>query len=222
MKKIIFSSLFAALMLFSLGSHAQFGVQVGMKGGLSLSQYSLDNPPLFFEKDDMKLKPGFNGGLVVNFDALDLKVATFSFQPEFLYYQKGVNFKNEIADVKYNSKTSIDYFHVPFNLKLKVIKIPVYLIAGPYFSYATAGTETGEVLSGAFTNDIEFGYGDNKTMPIDLGVNFGTGFQKDFFKVVHFFAEVRLDSGLLDINTSDSFSRKNMNVGINAGVMFGL
>ncbi len=214
----MFSMLLVVAFLFlSVGVQAQF--KIGAKAGLSLSQYQTDNP----FKEDMTLKPGYSFGSMV-----DIKIVPFvRLQPEFIYYQKGATFKGNVAGVDYLSKTTINYLHIPINLKLNVPVIPIYFIAGPYLSYGLSGTfynkSAGLVV--ADNTALDFGFEKNSfdTRPFDFGVNFGTGYHKDLLAgLITVFVEARFDVGLLDTdNIPDSFS-KNMNVGINTGILFGL
>lgn len=213
--------LIVALVFTAVSVKAQF--KIGAKAGYTMSQYQTDD----LLKDDMGIKPGYTFGTMV-----DIKLAPFfHFQPEFTYYQKGATYKGTTLDlaglkVDYLSKTTVNYLHIPLNLKFNIPVIPVYLIAGPYVSYGLSSTYYNK--TGIFPEEnttLAFSYKDNSSdiRPFDFGLNFGTGYKKDLIlDLVTVFVEARFDVGLLDNNNSESTFAKNRNVGINAGVLFGL
>ncbi len=207
MKKTFSILLIVALLVTTISSvKAQF--RIGAKGGFNLSSYSTNNPA----KADMTLQPCMNFGAILNFGIIPY----LSFQPEFSYYQKGATFKND----DYLSKTTINYLHVPLNLKLKVPAIPIYFVAGPYFGYALNGTWNSEV--GADKTDGKIEFGSDKTIQLDYGVNFGAGYRFNLVpKLLTMFIETRYNIGLSDIDGTD-IKTKNRNFGINTGILLNL
>ncbi len=210
MKKLFSTTLVVIFMLSAIGVQAQF--KIGAKGGLSLSRYTTDN----LLKDDMAFKTGYDFGTM-----LDIKIIPFiRFQPEFMYFQKGVKYKYDILGVENVGKSTINYLHFPMNLKVNIPIIPVYLIAGPYMSYALSGETSRKAGSlDAVVTSVDFDF--ESTKPLDFGFNFGTGLEKEFMNLLTFFVEARFDVGVMNINGFDNLSDKNMNIGFNAGVLLG-
>ena len=206
--------LIVAFVFTTASVNAQF--KIGAKAGFTMSQFQPNS--------DLSLKTGYTFGTMV-----DIKIVPFlRVQPEFTYYQKGASFKTYLNGVNYLRKTTINYLHIPINLKLNIPIIPVYLIAGPYVSYGLSGTnysKLGEIVT-IDNVAVDFGYKNSfQTRPFDFGINFGTGYHKDILAgLITLFAEVRFDVGLLDTDNDNGENSitKNQNVAINLGVLFGL
>ncbi len=218
MKKIFSMLLIVAFVFTAASVKAQF--KIGAKVGYTMSQFNTDG----LGKDDMGIKSGYSFGTMVNIGFLPF----LSFQPEFNYTQKGVVYKGKtLLGFDYLTKKTTNYLHVPINLKINIPVIPVYLIAGPYVSYGLTSTLYNEVAgTPVFDNtSVDFSYDKNSfdIRPFDFGVNFGTGYKKDLLLgLVTLFAEVRFDVSLLDTDNFTGSYAKNRNVGINAGILFGL
>ena len=113
MKKI----LVAALLLTGTGAYAQ-SFQLGLKGGVNLSNYSGTN----FETSTMA---GFHLGGLLNFKLGEV----FSIQPEVLFSTQGAQYKN--ATTKSNLKVS--YVNIPVMAKL--LFGGLYVEAGPQVGF---------------------------------------------------------------------------------------
>ena len=217
MRKLFSTLLVVAFVFLSVGVQAQF--KIGAKAGVTMSQYKTDN----LLKDDMGIKPGYSFGTMV-----DIKIIPFvHLQPEFTYYQKGAMFKGDVLGIDYLTKSTTNYLHVPVNLKINLPVVPVYLIAGPYLSYGLSSSYYHEVAGVTMFDNtaVDFGFDKNSgdIRPFDFGVNFGTGYHKDILAgLVTIFVEARFDVSLLDTDNYENTYAKNRNVGINAGVLFGL
>ena len=213
MKKLI-SVLLITVFVFTFSSNTKAQFQIGAKAGLTLSQINSSNPAL--DTDDLKFKPGYEYGVLFNFTIVPMLLRV---QPEIIYFQKGVTYKGDIAGINYTTKTTLNYLHIPINLRLKIPIIPIYVVAGPYFGYALSGKSYLDIGGVDADDDIEFG--SDKTLPFDFGINTGVGILKGFGPI-DFFVETRFSLGLVDMNGySSDVTDKNLNIGINAGVLFG-
>lgn len=101
MKKLLFSTV---LISFTVISYAQVGVDLGLKGGLNVTNLSSDANATYDSRT------GFHGGLY----AL-IKVANIGIQPELLYSQQGteVNFDQAVNDFEQD----YTYLNIPVMLK---------------------------------------------------------------------------------------------------------
>lgn len=115
MKRILFSVLLVA-------STAAFGqkFQIGVKGGVNLSNYSGTN----FETNTLV---GFHVGGFLNLKFGEV----FSIQPEALFSTQGAQYKNAGAE----SNLKVSYLTVPVMAKLNFGS--VYLEAGPQVGFKT-------------------------------------------------------------------------------------
>lgn len=134
-----------------------------------------------FEEDGISGDTDMRTGLIVG-AAVDVPIAPmFSFQPEFLYTQKGG--KNGILtddDPDFEARVEVDMFQIPLLLKVGATAGPVrpFVVAGPAFGFVTSAKakfegdgfsdeedlkETDQVetveVSGIFGGGIRFGRG---------------------------------------------------------------
>lgn len=148
------------------------GPRIGIKGGLNLSQFFIDQPTV--EDENMKL--GLHFGLFTKIPVNDF----VSFQPELLYTNVGskVSYGGSAVgsslgiregEVRFN----LNYIQLPLALAINVG--PLNIHAGPYLSYLVSANVKNLRTSDLTTiNTIELNKDDFKT--IDYGLLAGVGF----------------------------------------------
>ncbi len=215
MKKITVFFVFVFLCSITQINAQSIGARVG--GGLS--KYVCDNSTY---AEDMKQKPGIMMGIMLGMPIVPLLLDV---QPELMLYQKGVNLKNTTLDIK--GYTDIFYVDMPINFRLTLPLLPVYAIAGPYFGYAISGTNHYETAGVTLIDKATIDFDKNGTRAFDYGINAGIGYMKDI-TLLHFFAELRYNMGLYDIDGSKNLldgsqivSLKNSNISLSVGVLLG-
>jgi hypothetical protein len=146
-----------AFLVFIKNAGAQ--ISAGLKGGLSISNFS-NTPEVGFNQ----LKAGYNTGIFVS-----KKLLSFShIQGELLYNSKGRN--DEFH--RYN----LSYIDLPVLLKIKIKNIDIH--GGAYFSYLASAEVKQKIMNGS----IELHDLNRKNFaPIDYGFCYGAGFRKDIF-----------------------------------------
>lgn len=165
MKKLLLS---AAILFGSMGAFAQGGLGYGLRAGVNIPKYSMDN-------GSTKSITGF---FVTGY--LDAPISpTFSIQPGLSLQNKGG--KESISEGSSESKVTVMSLDIPVNL---VAKFPTgasgnfFVGAGPYVGFGLSG-KTKQTLAGVTTeDDIKFGSGSGDQMKrTDFGVNFLAGYQ---------------------------------------------
>ncbi|MBX2971040.1 MAG: PorT family protein [Cyclobacteriaceae bacterium] len=155
--------LFVAFMLFSLGAKAQSTPNYGLKGGLNVSNFYVE------DIDDKNARLGFHLGLYGQLFATDF----FALQPEINYSMRG----NEvISDGLFDQKTrfNLNYIDVPV---LAVFKLgdALEIHAGVYGAYLVGASIKSEGDLGDWFDELNrdnfesFDYG----LSGGLGLNFG-------------------------------------------------
>lgn len=170
-------TLVAALMFASVASFAQ--LSFGVKAGLNLSTAT---QKFGGEKvDDIKMKPGFNLGLIADYSISDLLAVETGLTVE----NKGFKMKEEekFFGIKTESKmtTNLFYATIPVDIRLNFSKL--YVLVGPYFGVAVAGkvktTVKADGEKETESEKLEFGNdeleSDMKRM--DVGLGFGAGYE---------------------------------------------
>ncbi len=138
MKKIIF----VALLFMSTASFSQ-GFQLGIKGGVNISNYTGGN----IESDALV---GFHVGGLFNF----MLGKAFSIQPEVLFSSQGAKYNN--AGTTSNLKVS--YINVPVMAKLNFGN--VYLEAGPQVGFrAGQDAHNGNQTINDFAKNLDLSIG---------------------------------------------------------------
>lgn len=196
MKKLIL--LFLGLAIFANVNAQKFGVKAG--ADLS-SMYS--NP-----SGDYNVQTGFNGAVFFEKSFFPM----LSLRPEIGYYQKGYNY----VFLGQDFVTKINYAQFDLTLNVKPPFIPIYIMAGPYFSYALSGETSINSLSVATTFDKDH------TSPLDYGISAGLGYQFNLV-VAKLIFEVVYNYGLYDYNQGSSYvSNFNRNLSLDLGIVIGL
>ncbi|MCS4227560.1 porin family protein [Sphingobacterium sp. BIGb0165] len=167
MKKLLLS---AAILFGSLGAFAQGGLGYGLRAGVNIPKYSIEN-------GSSESNTGF---FVTGY--LDAPVSPyFSIQPGLSLQNKGAKWSigdgNNSAEVK-QSVMSLD---IPVNL---VAKLPTggsgnfFIGAGPYVGFGLSGKNKASGNGGKVETDVKFGSGDGDELKrTDFGVNFLAGYQ---------------------------------------------
>ncbi|MCC8018377.1 MAG: PorT family protein [Rikenellaceae bacterium] len=162
--------------------------EFGLRAGLNLSNQIGDI--------DMKIKPAFNVGMVVDVNGQ----RSFFFQPGLLYSLKGSKDSGYISNVKVDQTIQMHYIEVPLSVgwKFKTGGNALFVVqTGPYFAAAVAGrliTESGVKTYGGGGKESHGVIGDVFKRG-DIGWNGGIGIRGS-----HMFLGVQYGIGIL--NTS--------------------
>lgn len=171
MKKLLLS---AAILFGSLGAFAQGGLGYGLRAGVNIPKYSIEN-------GSSESNTGF---FVTGY--LDAPVSPyFSIQPGLSLQNKGAKWSVGNGNNAGEIKQSIMSLDIPVNL---VAKLPTggsgnfFIGAGPYVGFGLSGKNkaSGNVgdVGGKTEWDVKFGSGDSDELKrTDFGVNFLAGYQ---------------------------------------------
>jgi hypothetical protein len=156
MKTIFIRTL--TFMLFASFLSVNASAQLGIRGGLSFTNVSIDTDDNF----DADGVTGFHFGVFADIglgDALALR-------PGLVYNTKGFEIENV--------ETSLNYFDVPLNIALRFGSGPGKFVieGGPYFGLFLDGDADGDELEGG--EDIE---------TTELGMNGGIAWETDHFGI---------------------------------------
>ena len=200
MKKQL-ATVFAILGLFLLASSPAFAlkdspISVGPKLGVNLSDFSGDVEEAIDSGSDMKA--GFCGGAFLAWAISDW----FTFQPEFLYSQKGADAEG------YDGTIRLNYIEFPL---LAMLTIPMEgrftpnVFVGPSIAFNIKA----EASSGGVSLDIK-----DEISSTDIGIVFGAGVKVAEIGPGAITADIRYTMGLtnfLDSELADLFdvSAKN-------------
>jgi len=117
----------ALLLLLASQAHAQFGVKGGVNQAVLTGRVG----------EDATYKTYFHAGVFYEAKL----IGPLSIQPEVLYSLQGSQLKGATTSTNYT--TQLNYVSVP--LLLKATLGPVYVEAGPQFSYLVAANEQGNI-----------------------------------------------------------------------------
>lgn len=186
--------------LIPAGAWAQ-EITVGGKGGLNISNLSVDapdDPDFGFDSQTDFLVGGF-----VQFSLGQ----SFAVQPEVFYSQRGAKSKNDDPAIKLN----LNYIEIPLLLMARLTsrEAPMYpfLYAGPQVSFETRCQVTGEEdgVSVGFDCDAPELDGGLETAKTDFGLVFGGGLEILYSRLtIQLDARYRL--GLTNLNASENAS----------------
>ena len=171
MKKLLLS---AAILFGSLGAFAQGGLGYGLRAGVNIPKYSMEN-------GSSESNTGF---FVTGY--LDAPISPyFSIQPGLSLQNKGGKWSETNNNNSISVKQSIMSLDIPVNA---VAKFPTgasgnfFIGAGPYVGFALSGKNKFEGNLGdsglKSEEDVKFGSGDGDELKrTDFGVNFLAGYQ---------------------------------------------
>ena len=160
MRKIFTAAIVAATMLFSTSS-AQAQVKFGLKGGLNVTNMSLNSE--VFDADN---QTGFFIGPTVKFT---LPIVGLGIDASALYDQRDAKITVEDNGASVESKIKNQSINIPINLRYGVglgSTASVYLFAGPQF-----GFNVGDKNKSIFQDAAEW-----KLKSSNFSVNVGLGF----------------------------------------------
>jgi len=165
MKKL--TILIVLLVSFSFVSEAQ--MNFGVKAGLNMATLSGDNT------DDAELMPGYQVGLVTNFNMGD----AFTIQPGLILAGKGSNFSTEMMGETFDQSISLNYLEIPINAVYNVSDFQIF--AGPYLGFGLFGKvkfDADELDDSdiEFTSDVDEETEDVPVNSLDYGLNIGAGY----------------------------------------------
>ncbi|MHA7057274.1 porin family protein [Aquimarina sp. M1] len=195
-KKLLFVVLFGAV---TSGVTAQEEkVRFGAKAGLNVSNLTGD-----VEDEDSRI--AFHLGAVVEIPIAE----KFAFQPELLYSAQG----SQSEDFGVDFKTNLSYINLPLMFKYYVAS-GLSIEAGPQVGFLVSAKGKAEGNGIDEEEDI-----DEFLNGVDLGANFGLGYQLD----MGLFFQGRYNLGLSNINDeddADDFKIKNSVLQFSVGYKF--
>lgn len=203
MKKIVLTAVFALAAVLGTGIYAQNPVEVGVKGGLNISNFTGDI-------DNARGKAGFNIGLTLDYEL----APSIYLMTGIEYTLKGANADDEGSSANMN----IGYIQVPIHLGYKMPIAPetnFVIHAGPYLAYATKATiDYGDVSVNWFGDDY-----DNSSKPNRFDAGLGAGVGLEFGRIV---LGLDVDYGLVNINQYDDGydGYRNINTNLSIGYKF--
>ena len=178
-------ALLLSFLLLVFSAQAQFGVKAG------INQAVLNGENV---NADTKYSTSYHAGLFYELNVL----GPLSIQPEVLYSLNKSNWKSQLED--FDNK--LHYFSVPVLAKVRIG--PVFVEAGPQFSYLLKAEKDGKIQvqgtnvttnGGSATNDFKRG---------DFSLCAGAGLKLGLFLV-----GARFNAGINDINDVDNLSGVN-------------
>ena len=197
MKRIL-ALLFVSVLIMGT-THAQ--ISVGVKGGLTISNLSYD------VGNWASADYAFGGHAAV---FLRTGKGLFSFQPEFMFIQKGSRI-NSTSDATY-SQLSMNYFDLPLLLRITIgIKVvEVYFNLGPYGGYWFSGKTKNYYYDDSqgvwITNKDNYEFDDDHDVRFDAGLVGGVG-----VKVLMILLELRYGQGFIDVFDYKDNNNKELN-----------
>jgi hypothetical protein len=167
MKNII-KAVFLSLILISTSAYGQMS-RFGLKGGLNLSNMTVDN------SSDKTLKAGFHVGTFGKFEITDV----FAIQPEFLYSTKGFTntYDNILAEGE--AKFNLNYLEIPINVVYNLSEDFAFQL-GPYIGFLTnANVNTSTEILNFFQIDSSDDLDTDNFNRLDFGLTAGLSFNLD-------------------------------------------
>ena len=160
MKKFLLPLL--ALAAFNFGTAQEESIRFGAKAGLNIANLAGD------EVKNNEIKIGFNVGVLVEIPITE----KFAIQPEFLFSTQGSKSDEGFPNF---SETLIENLNQEFESNINYINIPImtkyYLAKGLSIQ---AGPQVGILISAKDRDDNDI---KDNISSIDLGLNFGAGYQ---------------------------------------------
>ncbi len=144
MKKFMFVSMVAAMTLFAAAPLFAEKMMAGVKGGVSIADFTGD------DAEGFSSKMGFVGGGFFCYNISEV----FGIQPELLYSMRGATEDDEEGEIE----STLDYIEIPLLLMVNIPtegKIKPMLYAGPTFSFLmSAEVESIDVKDYVKSTDI--------------------------------------------------------------------
>jgi len=194
-KKLILAVLFGAMTFNATAQEEK--IRFGAKAGLNVSNLVGD--------PDENFKIAYHIGAVLEIPISD----KFAFQPELLYSAQG----SQTEDLGFDVKTNLSYINLPLMFKYYVAS-GLSIEAGPQVGFLVSAK--GKIEANDFDEEVDI---DEFFTGIDLGANFGIGYQLD----MGLFFQGRYNLGLSNINDedfADEFKIKNSVIQFSVGYKF--
>jgi hypothetical protein len=154
---------------FAVQANAQVQVALGLKAGVNISK---------FDAEGAENYTGIHGGAFALF-----KLTKIGIQPELLFSQQGMKFKNVTTETY---KTS--YVNIPVMIKLYLVA-GLNIQAGPQFGFLTAADAKAD---GDFKDKLKSS---------DISANIGLGWDLPFGLMI----DARYNLGLSDVSDSPEY-----------------
>lgn len=205
MKKMRLTAIVVMLTLVA-GVSAQ--VNVGIKGGVNLSNYYGD------ELTEKNAKVGFHVGVMGEYE-INYNVAL---QTGIYFTTKGLKTENQNWNAEYTE--NLMYLQLPVHFAYKVDVTPgtrVVFHAGPYIAYGVGGSRKASVgsITGEWDVDNIFGDGETQYKPFDAGLGLGVG--AEFGQIL---LDLGWDMGLVNFSRTTDGDLKNQNAYLSVGFRF--
>ncbi|WP_324673300.1 porin family protein [Hymenobacter sp. GOD-10R] len=178
-------TLILPFLLLVFSAQAQFGVKVGVNEAV-LNGENVNA--------DTKYNTSYHAGIFYEFNVL----GPLSIQPEVLYALNKSNWKSQFED--FDNK--LNYFSVPVLAKVRVG--PVFVEAGPQFSYLLKADKNGKIQVQGTSNTTNGGSATDDFKRGDFSLCAGAG-----LKLGYFLVGARFNAGINDINNVDNLSGVN-------------
>lgn len=154
-------------------------VGFGLKGGLNLSTFNLDDASATYDS-----RTGFHAGIF-----LRSKFNKIAIQPEILLFTQNNDIRSTVFGT---AQESFTYLSIPVMLKLYPVG-GLNLQVGPQFGFLIDGERKYDTFFGSGTQDIKDHYKSS-----DTSLSFGAGYDFDFGLGIDF----RYNLGIKDINNA--------------------
>jgi len=194
------------LILGIISTSSIYSQTYGIKAGLSVSNLATNDGDI--EKDESR--KGFTAGVFANYP-----IGIFAIQPELLFTQKGATY----SDLGNGVQAKIDYIELPVSLQFNLLS-PLYVYAGPQFSYLTSSRVEYEVTS---NTDVIIDNDESNYNRFDVGGVIGVG-----LRINTAFIDARFSKGYIDFDKNRTFESavfearnlRNFNFQLTAGFGF--
>ncbi len=184
--------IFTAALLLAAGTATMAQFQLGVKGGLNLSELSMDNI-------STNTRTGYHLGAFTS-----VKFGKVAIQPEVIFSQQGTKFNFDGDDLESN----FSYINVPVILKLYLLG-GLNLQIGPQFGYLTSAESDFNPIEEMGSRNVRSFY-DNADISLALGFGIDLPFNVNL--------DFRYNKGLNDIADSNLAATQNQVFQVSAGI----
>ncbi len=184
---LVFTILLAGI---STAGYSQF--QLGVKGGLNLSDFSVKNM-------ETNQKTGYHFGAFTGF-----KFGKIGIQPEVIFSQQGTTFQFDGKDLESN----FTYINVPVIMKLYLVG-GLNLQIGPQFGYLTTAESEFNPIEEMGDRNVR-DYYDHADVSLAMGFGIDLPFNVNL--------DFRYNKGLRDISEANLNSTQNQVFQVSAGI----